>query len=684
MSIKAHSSPVAIGEGVYWVGSAKQFKELNCNPYLIIDGEEGVLIDPGSPLDFEEVLANVTSLLPLEKIRYIVLQHQDPDFCSSTPLFEQHGFKGEIATHWRAAALIQFYGITSPFYLLNNNEWGLSFGNERILHFYQTPYLHFPGAIVTYDAMTRILFSSDLFGALSGNPALFSEQCAFDYIEAMKSFHEHYMPSNAILRPVMEMLLQLEIKIIAPQHGSIIRHDVRRHIETLRDLECGLFLQPIQHELSNINGYTKLINQVLQRYRTIIAPQELASFFQDSDIVVDPVNAELHDFNSSGEELWQRFFEIIYSRQGVQLLTFIEPLVKKLTLEYMLELPQIFNSAFFSIEQSNLQLLEKNQALSTLSDRLEENLLATQEALLQCPLTKLRNEHVFRLYLSGQCKRYQETKRDGALLLIGLDNLGRFNLQYGKAAGDAALKTLAVSLTEEFPSVRTLFKLDGPVFACTLEEATFADALQHAEKIRYSVENSDRFLTKMTVSIGLVMLNEFAGQSFFSTEDFAVTLQNLAKSRLQQARHFGMNQVCTSSENQARTLSGSILLVDNDPLHLEILATSLRDEGYFVFTAADGENALEIIEREKPQLIISELFLPKIDAFQLRKKARIFSDRQQIPFILLSYLKDSDNVKRALALDIEHYLQKPYLLAELLGLVNLKFRQLKARSDLST
>lgn len=684
MNNKAVTSPVAIGDGIYWVGSGKQFKELNCNPYLIIDGEEGVLIDPGSSLDFEEVFRNVTSLLPLEKIRYIVLQHQDPDFCSSTPLFEQRGFKGEIATHWRAATLIQFYGVTSAFYLLNKNDWVLKFGNNRILQFYQTPYLHFPGAIVTYDALDKILFSSDLFGALSRDPALFSDQCSFDYIEAMKSFHEHYMPSNAILRPVMEMLLRLDIDMIAPQHGSIIRHDVQRHIETLRDLECGRFLRPLQSELSKLDGHTQLINQVLKRYRTILAPQEIATFFQGSDIIVDPVSAELRDFNSSGEELWQRFFEIIYSRQGSQLLTFIEPLVRKLAAEYTIELPQIFNSAFFSIEQSNLQLLKKNQALSTLSDRLEENLLATQEALLHCPLTKLRNEHVFRLYLSGQCKRYREKKNDGALLLIGLDNLARFNLQYGKSTGDEALKTLAVSLSENQTNSGALFKLDGPVFACQLEGSSFSVALQDAEKIRYDIENSDRFLTQMTVSIGLVCLSEFSSQTFLSNEDFAEAIYNLGKNRLQQARQRGMNQICTIAENNDSILSGSLLLIDNDPLHLEVLSSALHDAGYFVFTASDGENALEIIEREKPQLIISELFLPKIDAFQLRKKSKVFSDLQQTPFILLSHLKDVDNIKQALALDIEHYLQKPYLLPELIGLVALKFRQRKAGSGLTT
>ena len=169
MKSSSHDAPLEIAAGVYWVGAGAphQKTQLNCNPYLIMDHGEAVLIDPGSPLDFEQVWENVSKLVSIDKVRYIVLQHQDPDFCASTPLFEQHGFQGQIATHWRAANLIRFYGVKSPFYLVDEQDWQLKFGNERVLTFIATPYLHFSGAIVTYDSQTEVLFSSDLFGAFS-------------------------------------------------------------------------------------------------------------------------------------------------------------------------------------------------------------------------------------------------------------------------------------------------------------------------------------------------------------------------------------------------------------------------------------------------------------------------------------------------------------------------------------
>jgi flavorubredoxin len=68
------------------------------------------LIDPGSVLDFEGVLENVLSIVPLEKIKYVILHHQDPDFCASVPLFEQKGANFKIITHWRTKTIVSGSG----------------------------------------------------------------------------------------------------------------------------------------------------------------------------------------------------------------------------------------------------------------------------------------------------------------------------------------------------------------------------------------------------------------------------------------------------------------------------------------------------------------------------------------------------------------------------------------------
>ena len=110
-----YEKPVAIGEDLYWVGINRQESGLHCNPYLIDAGEDAALFDPGSPLDFPYVYDKVTGIVPLENLKYIILQHQDPDLAASTPLFEQAGASVTIITHWRTAQLVKYYGVTSPF-----------------------------------------------------------------------------------------------------------------------------------------------------------------------------------------------------------------------------------------------------------------------------------------------------------------------------------------------------------------------------------------------------------------------------------------------------------------------------------------------------------------------------------------------------------------------------------------
>lgn len=684
MSLLSNDIPVEIAKGVFWVGAGElNLKtQLNCNPYLVVDNGGAVLIDPGSPLDFEFVLENVRKIVPIEQIRYIVLQHQDPDFCASTPLFEQHGFCGQIATHWRSANLIQFYGVKSPFYLVDEHDWQLKFGTDRTLSFIPTPYLHFSGAIATYDPQTKVLFSSDLFGAFSGQPGLYADEWPQNsYLESMLSFHENYMPSNKNLRPVMEKLSKLEIALIAPQHGSIIRQDIPGHIAALQELECGSFLAPIHHELSALDGYTKIANQVLKRYYARYSTRQVAEILTEAGIKIDPDTGLIDDFHCSGRELWDQIFQSIYERKGGEALLFIAPFVNKLCEEYSIEPPHIFQSTVLKLEQQNQQFSQENQQLLEKTTKLTEQLAQAGETLLHCPITKLRNEKVLQQYLEFQRQLYEETASGGVVLLIGVDNMARLNLQYGAAVGNEILQTLAYLIDEVLEPNHALFKVDGPVFACCLPEEEKQVAVQLAEKIRIHIEHSDRMIEKITVSIAIIELQDFVGQPLADGVDFSSTLLTAGKAQLKGAGRIGGNKICLVKETETRRSRGKILLVDTDEMHLEVLSTILTDAGYKIFTATDGEAAFELVERESPDLIVSEVMLPKTDGFLFRQRLRENSLQQQIPFFLVSFQKNEENVQRAFALEIEHYLQKPYMLSELTGLIQLKARQLSVTTS---
>lgn len=237
------SNPVQIADGIYWIGFHDKEAGLHCNPYLLIDGDEAVLFDPGSVPHFPVVLSMVCKLVSFDQITHIVVSHQDPDLCGAIPRFEEliYGVGGEcdISAHTRASVLISHYGVRSKFYNVDMNGWKLTLKSGRTLEFIFTPYLHFPGAYMTYDSRSKILFSGDVFGAFSFDWNLFANEY---YLEAMKAFHENYMPGKNFVNKAMEKLEKLDIKIIAPQHGSIINKDAPRYINALKDIECGDYL----------------------------------------------------------------------------------------------------------------------------------------------------------------------------------------------------------------------------------------------------------------------------------------------------------------------------------------------------------------------------------------------------------------------------------------------------------
>jgi flavorubredoxin len=232
---------VEIADGIFWVGFDDTSAGFRCNPYILNDGEETVFFDPGSVPHFPMVLEKAMQVTDLRRIKHVVVTHQDPDLCAAIPRFEELvtgiGGKFDICTHTRASVLIAHYGTISDYYRVDANDWKLTLKSGRTLKFIFAPFLHFPAAFMTYDEKSKILFSGDIFGGLSFDWNLYANE---HYSEAMKAWHENYMPSNAILRNTMNKLDGLDINMIAPQHGSIIpKKDVREYIEILKNCQCG-------------------------------------------------------------------------------------------------------------------------------------------------------------------------------------------------------------------------------------------------------------------------------------------------------------------------------------------------------------------------------------------------------------------------------------------------------------
>ena len=662
-----------IAQNIYWVGGSGQDGGIHCNPYLIVDGEEAVLIDPGSVLDFEYVLDNVCKIIPLERIKYVVLHHQDPDLCSSVPLFEQRGATFKIITHWRTQTIVKYYGIQSDYYIVNENEFRLILKSGRVLQFVQTPYLHFPGAIATYDLQSKVLFSSDLFGAFSYEWSLYAGD---DYIEKMKTFHEHYMPSNDIIRPVMEVFLGMDISLIAPQHGSIISNNITQHIKVLRDLECGVFLAPIKKDLVKLGGFRTICSLVLIRYSSIFNKDEVLKAIEGIELTLDTNTLEITDYNYTGNRLWNLLFERILARKGLQWLLVIEPFIQTLSKEYDVPIPEVFQTTIKKAEAEVLHLSQENDLLKEINSRLNNSMKEAQEKLIKCPVTGLYNYDFFRNYLASDLENLvkEDSRQNPALLIINTDNMSKIRFSYGDSEVEEVLRNIVYILKSITEGNTVLFRLQGASFACYLPHTTRTVAVGFAEKVRNQIGVSEKFIEKITVSIGVVCLDELITQNPY-LEGPAEALYNIAVMRVKLAKNMGMNFVCSRSAiEDYQEHIGNILIVDSDEVSIDVLETFLENSNYNVRIAHDGEEAVRIAEKETIDLMISEIMLPKMDGFLVREKLLTQSHTQSIPFIIVSHLKNDDSVQRAVGLGIEHYFKKPFMLSELLGVIKNKIK----------
>ena len=116
----------------------------------------------------------------------------------------------------------------------------------------------------------------------------------------------------------------------------------------------------------------------------------------------------------------------------------------------------------------------------------------------------------------------------------------------------------------------------------------------------------------------------------------------------------------------------TILVADDDPQLLRLVTRNLQFEGYEVLPASDGQQALEQIEAQRPDLVLLDVMMPKLDGFSVCHRVREFS---AIPIILVTARGQEQDKIRGLDLGADDYLTKPFSVDELLARVRAVLRR---------
>jgi class 3 adenylate cyclase/glyoxylase-like metal-dependent hydrolase (beta-lactamase superfamily II) len=268
MSKLDDSRPHELVPGLWWVGFADYEAGFSNNPYLLVEGDEAVLFDPGPghPFFRQLILDKIETICPLEQVRYVVLHHQDPDIAALVPLIEEslHPEVVIIAPP-RTALFVPYYGIRSPVLPVLDGDI-LELRSGRRIRFIHLPYLHFAGNMASYDEKDRTLFTSDVFGGFDRSWQLFESDNA---LAIARDFLSEYVSSTEALKSAHEKLSQLDISRICPQHGSVITEGVSRYIDMLLEVTPGRALVPPQREASP-EELAELTSRVAKRLSALV------------------------------------------------------------------------------------------------------------------------------------------------------------------------------------------------------------------------------------------------------------------------------------------------------------------------------------------------------------------------------------------------------------------------------
>ncbi len=222
---------------IYWVGISNE-TAFRCNVYLIVDGDEALVIDPGSRSFFTQIQTNISKVTPLENVKGLILCHQDPDVAASMIDWLQFNSNITIISSNRTNVLLPHYGI-EEYNFFDICDANYTFSSGKQLQFIEAPFLHFPGAFTTLDLASHFLLSGDIWAALDIDWKLVVEDFEAHTMN-MDLFHLSYMASNIAAKGFVNKLEGLQIDAILPQHGSVLdSRDVEDAKNYLKELRCG-------------------------------------------------------------------------------------------------------------------------------------------------------------------------------------------------------------------------------------------------------------------------------------------------------------------------------------------------------------------------------------------------------------------------------------------------------------
>lgn len=221
------------------------------NQFMIINNNTSMLIDPGGDLTYIPMSIAMTRYIKLKELDYVFASHQDPDIIASIDRWVLNTrcevivskLWGRFLPHLLSGHVGKAVGNFSERMIeLPDKGTKMAFGNTQLI-FLPAHFLHSVGNFQVYDPISKILFSGDMGASIGGDDGDYFVSDFEAHRPLMQGFHERYMCSNRVTSLWANMVEQLDVSMIVPQHGKAFKGEViGEFLSWARTLSCGVDL----------------------------------------------------------------------------------------------------------------------------------------------------------------------------------------------------------------------------------------------------------------------------------------------------------------------------------------------------------------------------------------------------------------------------------------------------------
>lgn len=286
---------VEIAKDIYWVGKIDDrevpfhrlilAKGTTYNAYLLKTAKPTVIdtVDMEFGREFVEYLSEY---IDPNEIQYIVINHTEPDHSGGLAALAGRAPQATIVcTEIAVDELKEMYKLHSRNFLVVKDGDTLDIGGKT-LKFKETPYLHTEETMITYCIEDKILFPCDIFSThIAATESLFADEAGYDITDDFIGYYNAIIhPHRRYVRTLIEALQDLDVQMIAPSHGYILRNDIQKYI----DLYATLSANTVDNKRVTI-VYTTIKNNTKK------VAEQLKRFFEENQIQTTVFNSDKAD-----------------------------------------------------------------------------------------------------------------------------------------------------------------------------------------------------------------------------------------------------------------------------------------------------------------------------------------------------------------------------------------------------